>query len=223
MHRTKCPYLCLSIHTVPCYSSHLVHRLGDYVPDWHMFGFTSIGLLFPWLKTWLLISRQLYLGINGQTIRLTQRDKRIKSGDRQRLRKDMNDLDCNGSKCCFSWKHDAKTLNSACSPSLIRSHRQNPHMFQNHAKKNIYQHNFAIKTFIIVQNCTACALYSHDNKDTCSVPIISCPCIQIYLNERYLDPLCSGIFTQLSAAESCTKMGHCCPTCFYCITTILRT
>lgn len=43
-----------------------------------------------------------------------------------------------------------------------------------------------------MQNCTACIIYSHDNRATRSAPIISRPCIQMYLNERCLDPLCAG-------------------------------
>lgn len=71
-------------YRIPCYISHLGQRHGDYIPDWHMLEFTSIGLLLHWLKTWLLISRQLYQGSNGQTIRLTDKDKGIKWRDTDR-------------------------------------------------------------------------------------------------------------------------------------------
>lgn len=121
-----CLGVCLCMHKVHCYSSHLSQRLGDYVSDWHMLRFTSIGLLLHWLKTWLLISRQLYQGGNGQTIRLTDRDKRIKRRERDRdtERKGWTwmILIVMGISAVFLENCDAKALNLPLSPALSVSH-----------------------------------------------------------------------------------------------------
>lgn len=152
--------MCLFIHRVHCYSSHLGKRPGDYVPDWHMLGFTSIGLLLHWLKTWLLISRQLYQGSNGQTIRLTDRDKRIKRRARdkhtERTSWTWMILIVMGLSAVFSWKPWCKSPKSpSLSFSLCFTHTKQTHKHtcsqtMPPAKKS-YEHNFAIKTFIIVQ------------------------------------------------------------------------
>lgn len=151
--------VCLCIHRVHCYSSHLSQRLGDYVSDRHMLGFTSIGLLLHWLKTWLLISRQLYQDRNGQTIRLTDRDKGIKRRERHRDTERTGwtwmILIVMGISAVFLENHDVWTLNLPLCLSVSHTHRHtltNTHMFLNHAqKKKIYERNFAIKTFIIAQ------------------------------------------------------------------------
>lgn len=157
IHMNRCVCLCLCvcvfIHRVHCYSSHLCQRLGDYVSDWHMLGFTSIGLLLHWLKTWLLIFRQLYQGSNGQTIRLTDRDKRIKRRKRDRDTERMGwkwmILIVMGISAVFPQNCDAKNLNLPL--THFHTHTlKNTHMFLNYGKK-IYGNNFAIKTFIIAQ------------------------------------------------------------------------
>lgn len=125
-----CVCVCLCIHRVHCYSSHLSQRLGDYVSDWHMLGFTSIGLLLHWLKTWLLISRQLYQDSNGQTIRLTDGDKRIKRRERERQRHIKKGwtwmiLIVMGRSAIFLENGDAKTLNLLLFQTHKHSRSQN--------------------------------------------------------------------------------------------------
>lgn len=150
--------MCLFIHRVHCYSSHLSKRPGDYVSDWHMLGFTSIGLLLHWLKTWLLISRQLYEGSNGQTIRLTDRDKRIKRRERdkhtERTSWTWMILIVMGLSAVFFLKTVMQKPFLPFTLFMFYTHKANSqtHVFPNHAppQKN-YEHNFAIKTFIIVQ------------------------------------------------------------------------
>lgn len=188
------------IHRVWLFISHLVHKFCDYISDWHMLRFTSTGLLVHWLRTWLLISRQLYQESNSQTIKVpeTKEQKAVRVGDTQIT--DMNDLDCNGYNCCFSWKRDARTLNPPRCPLLCFTLSLSPtnthknkatHAVNSNQEKHLRK-TLTIKTFIIAQNCTASALNSHDNRATCSVPIISSPCIQMYLNGRCLDPLYAG-------------------------------
>ena len=147
--------MCVCVHRVHCYSSHLSQRLGDYGSDWHMLGFTSIGLLLRWLKTWLLISRQLYQGINGQTIRLTDRDKRIKRRERDRDAERTGwtwmILIVMGISAVFPpkpWCKDPKSSSLCLSFGFSRTHTHT-HTFLNHNKKKIYEYNFAIITFII--------------------------------------------------------------------------
>lgn len=115
----------------------------------------------------------------------------------------------------FSWcKHPKSPSLSFFSFSPSHTHTlTNSHTLISHVQKikKLYKHNFAIKTFIIAKICTACTLHSHDNRATCSVPIISCPCIQMYLNERCLDPLCAG--KTVHRRESRAKKGRRCPTC----------
>lgn len=88
---------------------------SDYVPDWHMLEFTSIGLLCAdwrldfsspdnFIKT--VMVRQSVWQAENKRMKGRRQEK-----ETQERRAGMNDLDCNGYKCCFSSELWSKGFN----------------------------------------------------------------------------------------------------------------
>lgn len=148
-------------YKIHCYISHLSQKHGDYIPDWHMLGFTCIGLLLHWLKTWLLISWQLYQGSNGQTIRLMDRDKGIKRRDTDWDAEDgmaWMILIVMAISAVYLEKLQCKTTKS---PSLVYPGTYlQTHVAKLPQEKKIHTFNFAIRTFVIVQKTALLALFT---------------------------------------------------------------
>lgn len=88
---------------------------GDYVPDWHMLEFTSIGLLCTdWRLDFSSPDNFIKTVMVRQSVWQAE-NKRMKGRRQEReteeRRPGMNDLDCNGYKCCFSSELWSKGFN----------------------------------------------------------------------------------------------------------------